>query len=65
MKSFRDFAPNRSRRIGGALLLVMVAGFTLSAKGELPAWIRNIEAKTDLERAFFRAMQLRKCGAQA
>ncbi len=36
----------------------MVAGFTLSAKGELPAWIRNIEAKTDVERAFFRAMQL-------
>jgi tetratricopeptide (TPR) repeat protein len=58
LKSFRDFAPNRTRRIGGALLLVTVAGFALSAKGELPAWIRNIEAKTDVERAFFRAMQL-------
>lgn len=58
MKSFRDFAPNRTRRIGGVLLLVIVAGFALSAKGELPAWIRNIEAKTDVERAFFRAMHL-------
>jgi hypothetical protein len=58
LKSFRDFAPNRTRRIGGALLLVTVAGFALSAKGGLPAWIRNIEAKTDVERAFFRAMQL-------
>ena len=58
MKSFRDFAPNRTRRIGGGLLLVIIACFALSAKGELPAWIRNIEAKTDVERAFFRAMQL-------
>jgi tetratricopeptide (TPR) repeat protein/Flp pilus assembly protein TadD len=58
LKSFHDFAPNRVWRTGGALLLIVVAGFTLSAKGELPAWIRNIEAKTDVERAFFRAMQL-------
>jgi len=58
LKSYRDFAPKRRRRIGGALLLVIVAGFALSAKGELPAWIRNIEAKTEVERAFFRAMQL-------
>jgi predicted Zn-dependent protease len=58
LKSFRDFAPNRTWRNGGALLLVIVAGFALSAKGELPVWIRNIEAKTDVERAFFRAMHL-------
>ena len=58
MKSYRDFAPNRARLIGGALLLVIVAGFALSAKGELPAWIRNVEAKTEVERAFFRAMRL-------
>jgi hypothetical protein len=58
LKSFRDFAPNRTRQLGGALLLVIVAGFALSAKGELPNWIRNIEAKTDVGRAFFRAMQL-------
>ena len=58
MKSFRDFAPNRTWLIGGAFLLVIAAGFALSAKGELPGWIRNIEAKTEVERAFFRAMRL-------
>ncbi len=32
--------------------------FALCARGELPSWIRNLEAKTDLERVFFRAMRL-------
>ena len=58
MKSFRDFAANRAWSIGAAVLLVGAGTFALTAKGELPAWIHNIEAKTDLERAFFRAMQL-------
>lgn len=58
MKSFRDFAPNRAWSIGAAVLLVGAGTFALIAKGELPAWIHNIEAKTDVERAFFRAMQL-------
>ena len=30
MKSFRDFAPNRTWLISGAFLLVIVAGFALS-----------------------------------
>jgi Flp pilus assembly protein TadD len=42
----------------GALLVVMAAGFTVAARGELPGWIRNIEAKTAIESAFFRAMSL-------
>lgn len=58
MKSFRDFAPNRTWSIGAAVLIVGAGTFALTAKGELPAWIHNIEAKTDVERAFFRAMQL-------
>jgi cellulose synthase operon protein C len=58
LKSFRDFAPKRSWSIGGALFLAIVAAFALTARGELPAWIHNIEAKSDLERAFFRATQL-------
>ena len=58
MKSFRDFAPNRTWSIGAAVLLVGAGTFALTAKGELPAWIHNIEPKTDVERAFFRAMQL-------
>jgi len=58
LKSFRDFAPNRAWSIGASVLLVGAGTFALTAKGELPAWIRNIEAKTDVERSFFRAMQL-------
>jgi hypothetical protein len=58
LKSFRDFAPNRKYRIGALLLVIFAAVCVLTAKGELPSWIRNIEAKTELERAFFRAMQL-------
>lgn len=58
MKSFRDFAPNRAWSTSAAVLLVGAGTFALTAKGELPAWIHNIEARTDVERAFFRAMQL-------
>lgn len=58
MKSFRDFAPNGGWSIGAAVLVVSIGMLALTAKGELPAWIYNIEAKTEVERAFFRAMQL-------
>ena len=58
MKSFRDFAPGGGWSIGAAVLLVSVAAFALTARGELPAWIHNIEAKTETERAFFRSMEL-------
>jgi tetratricopeptide (TPR) repeat protein len=58
LKSFRDFAPNGGWSIGAAVLLFGIGMFALTAKGELPAWIYNIEAKTEVERAFFRAMQL-------
>jgi Flp pilus assembly protein TadD len=57
LKSFRDFTPNRKWRISAAVLL-LAGGFVLKAKGDLPAWIHNIEAKTGLESAFFRTMQL-------
>lgn len=40
------------------MLIVAVTGVAMSARGELPAWIRNIETKSELEHAFFRAMQL-------
>jgi len=58
LKSFRDFTPRGGWSIGAVVLLVSVGTFALTAKGELPAWIYNIEAKTEVERAFFRAMQL-------
>jgi len=41
-----------------AVTAVIATGLALTAKGELPGWIRNIEAKTEIERAFFRVMTL-------
>ena len=42
----------------GVLLGAIALSFTLAARGELPGWIRNIEAQTGIESAFFRAMRL-------
>jgi cellulose synthase operon protein C len=42
----------------GALLGVIAGGFAVAARSELPGWIRNIEAKSGIEGAFFRAMSL-------
>ena len=43
---------------GGALLALVAAGFVVTASGALPSWIRNVEAGTAIERAFFRMMPL-------
>ena len=37
---------------------VLIIGWTISAFGELPSWIRNIEAASALEAVFFRMMPL-------
>ncbi len=58
MKSFRKFAFGQYWVASALVVLVAGAVFVLTAKGELPGWIRDIEAKTDVERAFFRAMRL-------
>jgi cellulose synthase operon protein C len=63
LKSFRDSTPDKFRRkmkfgVCGAFLGVAAAAFTVAARGELPGWVRNIEAKTGIECAFFRAMAL-------
>jgi len=58
LKSFHDFTLGRKWWIATATVLLTSAGFVLAAKGDLPIWIRNVEAKTGLERAFFRSMQL-------
>ena len=55
MKCFRNL---RWLRLCGVGLCVTAAGWMISARGELPSWIRNIEAGSALEAAFFRAMQL-------
>lgn len=41
-----------------ALLLVGAAGVVFTARGELPAWMRTLEAGSALESVFFRAMSL-------
>ena len=39
-------------------MLVTLAGWLVSARGELPAWMRNVEAETAIEKALFRSMPL-------
>ena len=55
MKYFLD--SKRSRLLVFALLVAVVIG-GVAAYGELPSWIRNIEANTAIEAAFFRMMSL-------
>ena len=38
--------------------MLLAAGFVVTASGALPSWIRNVEAGTTIERAFFRMMPL-------
>ncbi len=62
MKSFRDLPCNaslskRTRRFA-IIAFVVAIGCGVSALGELPSWIRNIEAGSALQAAFFRMMQL-------
>ena len=39
-------------------LAILAAGWIVTARGALPVWIRNVEAKTEAEAAFFRSMPL-------
>ncbi|HYM75342.1 MAG TPA: BTAD domain-containing putative transcriptional regulator [Candidatus Dormibacteraeota bacterium] len=50
------------KRVRLFLLGVLTAGVcaTVAAVGELPAWIRNVEANSAIEAAFFRMMPLSK-----
>ncbi len=58
MKCFRDRVRSRWLRLCGIAAFVTLAGWVVSARGALPAWIRNTEAGTAIEAAFFRAMEL-------
>src|SRR5260370_1608870 len=42
----------------GAVFTILAAGWLATARGALPAWIRNIEGRTEIEAAFFRRMAL-------
>ncbi|MFI5111084.1 MAG: tetratricopeptide repeat protein, partial [Terriglobales bacterium] len=57
MKCFLDSFHRRTRLLALAVL-VLAIGWTISAPGELPSWIRNLEASSALEGVFFRMMSL-------
>ena len=58
MKCFRDCSRSHFLRTCGIAAFVTLAGWLASARGELPAWMRNVEAGTAIEAALFRAMSL-------
>jgi predicted Zn-dependent protease len=59
LKCFHDLSrSNFLRKSCGIALFVMLAGWLISAQGELPSWMRNVEAGTAIEAALFRAMSL-------
>ena len=53
----RDLSRRRTRLLA-AVALVAAIGWTISAVGELPTWIRNVEANSALQAVFFRMMSL-------
>ncbi len=57
MKCFLDSFRRRTRLLALAVL-VLAIGWTISALGELPSWIRTLEAASALEGVFFRVMSL-------
>jgi cellulose synthase operon protein C len=57
LKYFLNFFRSRTRAFAVAMFVVSL-GCAISALGELPSWIRNIEASSALEAAFFRWMPL-------
>lgn len=56
MKSFRKIGGVKRVAFASAIAALATGGFLASAHAELPYWIRNIEARSVLERAFFRLM---------
>ncbi len=44
--------------LAAAALAILGAGWLVAARGALPDWIRNVEARTEIEAAFFRRMPL-------
>jgi predicted Zn-dependent protease len=58
LRCFRDLYRSRFSRAYGIAVFVTLAGWLVSARGELPAWMRNVEAGTAIEAALFRAMSL-------
>src|SRR5260370_4899008 len=58
LKSFPKFSRKPLMALGAAAFATFAAGWLVTASGALPKWIRNIEARTEIEAAFFRLMAL-------
>ena len=58
MKSFRKFSSKTFVRLSAFGFGIVAVGWALTASGALPDWIRNTEARTEIEAAFFRLMSL-------
>ncbi len=58
MKCFPDLPLPHFVRTCGIVVFISLAGWLVSVRGELPAWLRNVEAGTAIEEALFRAMSL-------
>jgi len=57
LKYFLD-SPSRRVRLVALTIFFAAIGGTLTALGELPSWIRNLDAGSAVEAAFFRMMSL-------
>ncbi len=57
MKYFLDPPSRRARLLASAILIAGIGG-SISAFGELPVWIRNIDATSAIEALFFRMMPM-------
>lgn len=58
MKSSRKPAYRKLFACSAIALTILAAGWAVTASGALPDWIRNTEARTEIEAAFFRLMPL-------
>jgi predicted Zn-dependent protease len=58
LKCFRDLSRSHFLQTCGIAAFIALAGWLVSARGELPAWLRNVEAGSAIEAALFRAMSL-------
>ncbi len=58
MKSFPDSLRKPLFRFAALVIAIVGAGWLVTASGSLPAWIRNAEARAEIEAAFFRLMPL-------
>ncbi len=58
MKSFPKVSCKPLIELCAAAFTIFAVGWVATASGALPAWIRNIEGRTEIEAAFFRLMAL-------